>query len=155
MTLDPQVQPSESGTRPDPVSELCDFPYDRLFGWSVRRRGVQCFLVLEKGICAVTLPKLSAGPVIARLAATSCAGPALVIPTRRGPHVALLAEIDGLIPPRSALPEDVEVLAWGALLPLPARARRDAAAEWLTAPDPRQRWLPSLDAVLASISARR
>ncbi|MGK3203156.1 glycogen operon protein GlgX [Amycolatopsis sp. MEPSY49] len=155
MTLDQQVQPSESGTRPDPVPERCELRYDQLFGWSVRRRGVQSFLALERGICAVTLPKLSAGPVIARLAANGCAGPALVIPMRRGPHVALLAEVDGLIPSRSELPEDAEVLAWGALLPLPDRARRDAAAEWLIAPDPRQRWLPSLDAVLAGISARR
>ena len=155
MTLEQQVPPAGSGSRRDPAPERFDPPYGRLFGWSVQRRGAQSFLALEKGICAVTLPKLSAGPVIARLAATGCAGPALVIPTRRGPHVAVLAEIDGLIPPRSALPEDVEVLAWGALLPLPVQARQDAAAEWLTAPDPRQRWLPGLDAVLAGISARR
>ena len=120
----------------------------------MRRRGAHPFLALENGICAVTLPKLSAGPVLARLAATGCQGPALLLPTQHGTRVALLAETDGLIPPREALPKDVDVLAWGTLLPLPAGPRRELATEWLSPPDPRRRWLPSLSAVLAALPAR-
>ncbi|WIV61817.1 glycogen operon protein GlgX [Amycolatopsis nalaikhensis] len=116
---------------------------------------MQPFLSLENGICAVTVPKLSAAPVLARLAAIGCEGPAMTMATQRGQRVAVLAETDGLIPPRAALPKDVEVLAWGALLPLPIGSRRtDIATEWVAAPNPQQRWLPSLDAVLAAIPAR-
>ena len=155
MSLDQQV-PTSTATPSDPAGDRVDAYYGRLFGWPVKWRGVHPFLALENGICAVTLPKLSAGPVLTRLAATGCQGPALHLPTQHGPRVALLAETDGLIPPRSALPRNVEVLAWGTLLPLPVGSRRvDAATEWLAAPDPRQRWLPSLTAVLAGIPERR
>ncbi|SFW85397.1 glycogen operon protein GlgX [Amycolatopsis australiensis] len=148
MSLDQQVQPAPSG---DPV----DTYYGRLFGWPVRWRGGQPFLALEHGMCAVTLPKLSAAPVLTRLAATGCQGPSMVLPTQHGARVALLAETDGLIPPRDALPRDVDVLAWGTLLPLPVGTRRrEVATEWLTAPDPHRRWLPSLGAILAAIPAR-
>ncbi|MDQ7810954.1 glycogen operon protein GlgX [Amycolatopsis sp. A133] len=139
------LQPIEPVTPSDAV-------YRRLFGWPVKWRGDQPFLVLEHGICAVTLPKMNAAPVLGRLAATGCQGPAVVVPTPHGQRVAVLAETDGLIPPQSALPRAVEVLAWGALLPLPPAPRRgDFGTEWLVAPDPQRRWLPSLDAVLAGI----
>ncbi|KZB79709.1 hypothetical protein [Amycolatopsis regifaucium] len=155
MTLDQQVQPTESTSR-DATAENFDAYYGKLFGWSVKWLGSRPFLALENGICAATLPKLSAGPVLDRLAVTGCDGPAFVVPSRQGRRVAILAETDGLIPPRSALPRDVEVLAGGALLPLPMGNRRvDSSPEWVTAPDPRQRWLPSLSAVLAGIHACR
>ena len=155
MSLDQQV-PTSTAALGDPAGDRVDAYYGRVFGWPVRWRGVHPFLALENGICAVTLPKLSAGPVLARLAATGCQGPAMHLPTQQGPRVAVLAETDGLIPPRSALPPTVEVLAWGTLLPLPVGTHRvDVATEWLSAPDPHQRWLPSLGAVLAGIPERR
>ncbi|MGW4525372.1 glycogen operon protein GlgX [Amycolatopsis sp. NPDC004378] len=154
MSLDQKVPTSSSAPR-DPAGDRVDAYYGRLFGWPVKWRGTHPFLALENGICAVTLPKLSAGPVLSRLAATGCQGPAMHLPTPHGPRVALLAETDGLFPARDALPKDVEVLAWGTLLPLPVGARRvEVATEWLTAPDPHQRWLPSLGAVLAAVPAR-
>jgi hypothetical protein len=156
MSLDQQVQPIVPATRRDWTHERVDAYYGRLFGWPVKWRGPQPFLALENGICAVTLPKLSAGPVLAQLSATGCEGPVLVVPTSRGPRVAVLAETDGLFPSRAALPKDVELLTWGTLLPLPIGPRRpDLVTEWLVAPDPRQRWLPSLGAVLAGIHAAR
>lgn len=148
MSLDQQVHPTESAQEP------ADAYYGRLFGWSVQWRGNHPFLVLQNGICAVTLPKLGAAPVLARLAATGCEGPAMILPTRQGRRVAVLAEIDGLLPSRTSLPRDVDVLAWGTLLPLPTSRRTDVATEWLSAPDPYRRWLPSLDAVLAAVPAR-
>jgi hypothetical protein len=155
MTLDQQLQPTGPGaTRPD--SERFDAYYGRLFGWSVQWRGQGLFLVLENGLCAVTLPKLTATPVLQRLAATGCQGPALTLPTQHGARAALLAETDGLVAPRGTLPKDVELLDCGALVPLPIGPRpTGVAVEWLTAPDPRQRWLPSLGAVLAALRPRR
>ncbi|OXM66299.1 glycogen operon protein GlgX [Amycolatopsis vastitatis] len=152
MSLDQQLQPTESFTPPVSPRDRADAVYRQLFGWSVKWRGSHPFLSLENGICAATLPKMSAAPVLARLAAIGCPGPAVVTPTPQGQRVAILAETDGLIPPQSALPRTVEVLAWGALLPLPLDPRRGApGTEWLVAPDPQRRWLPSLDAVLAGI----
>ena len=152
MSLDQQVHPTEPVALRDPACDRIDAYYGRLFGWPVKWRGLHPFLALENGICAVTLPKLSAGPVLSRLAAIGCEGPAMIVPTQRGPRVAVLAETDGLIPPRSTLPRDVEILAWGTLLPLPSGPRRaEISTEWLTAPDPQQRWLPSLNAVLAGL----
>ncbi|WP_410638465.1 glycogen operon protein GlgX [Amycolatopsis sp. lyj-346] len=155
MSLDQHLQPTESFTAPDSPRDRADAVYRQLFGWSVQWRGSRPFLSLENGICAATLPKLSAAPVLARLAAIGCPGPAVVVSTPHGQRVAVLAETDGLIPPPSALPLAVEVLAWGALLPLPLDPRRGAPGmEWLVAPDPRRRWLPSLDAVLAALHQR-
>ncbi|MFD6071005.1 MULTISPECIES: glycogen operon protein GlgX [Amycolatopsis] len=151
MSLDHQVLPVESRS----IRPRGDAFYGRLFGWSLKWRGPQPFLVLEGGICAVTLPKINGAEVLGRLADTGCGGPALTVLTQQGPRVAILAETDGLLPSRDSLPQHVEVLAWGTLLPLPADSgRAEAHAEWLSAPDPRQRWLPSLDAVLASVRPR-
>ncbi len=151
MSLDHQVLPVESRS----IRPRGDAFYGRLFGWSLKWRGPQPFLALEGGICAVTLPKINGAQVLSRLADTGCGGPALAVLTQQGPRVAILAETDGLIPPRISLPQHVEVLAWGTLLPLPTDSgRAEAHAEWLSAPDPRQRWLPSLDAVLAAVRPR-
>ncbi|MBE8517316.1 glycogen operon protein GlgX [Amycolatopsis sp. H6(2020)] len=152
MSLDHHLQPIESVTPPVSPRERADAVYRQLFGWSVKWRGSQPFLSLENGICAATLPKMNAAPVLARLAAVGCQGPAVGLPTPQGQRVAILAETDGLIPPQSELPRAVDVLAWGALLPLPLDPRRGApGTEWLVPPDPQRRWLPSLDAVLAGI----
>ncbi|RSN60832.1 glycogen operon protein GlgX [Amycolatopsis sp. WAC 04182] len=151
MSLDHQVLPVESRS----IRPRGDAFYGRLFGWSLKWRGPQPFLVLEGGICAVTLPKINGAEVLGRLADTGCGGPAMAVLTQQGPRVAILAETDGLLPSRDTLPQHVEVLAWGTLLPLPVDSgRAEAHAEWLSAPDPRQRWLPSLDAVLASVRPR-
>ncbi len=148
MSLDQKLPPITLDRAYDRVDA-----YGRLFGWPVRWRGPQPFLALENGLCAVTMPKLSAGPPLARLDLIGCAGPAMMLQTQRGPRVAVLAEIDGLVPLRDDLPRDVEVLAWGTLLPLPAGPRRsDITSEWITAPDPHRRWLPGLDAVLSGIA---
>lgn len=155
MSLDQQVQPTEPVAPRDSACDRVDAYYSRLFGWSVKWWGLHPFLALENGICAVTMPELDAGPVLAWLDAIETAGPATTLQTQHGHRVAVLAETDGLIPPRATLPKDVEVLAWGTLLPLPIGSRRaESTTEWLSAPDPRQRWLPSLGAVLAGFPTR-
>ncbi|MEV0072651.1 hypothetical protein [Amycolatopsis sp. NPDC050768] len=154
MSLDQQLQPTELAPA-EHAHERFDAYYGRLFGWSVRWQGSRLFLALENGLCAVTLPKLAAGPVLRHLADTGCQGPVLVLPTQHGPRVAILAETDGLVPPRTTLPTDVDLLDCGALVPLPIGPQvPGVSTEWLAAPDPRQRWLPSLSAVLAGVRVR-
>ncbi|HWD03772.1 MAG TPA: hypothetical protein VG674_15115 [Amycolatopsis sp.] len=149
MTLDQHLSPA------DTVALDFDTYYGSLFGWTVRRQGGRLSLALENGLCAVTVPKLAANPVLRRLAATGCQGPALVLPTPHGPRVAILAETDGLVPPRATLPPDATLLDCGALVPLPTGPGLPGiTAEWLTAPDPCRRWLPSLSAVVAAVRVR-
>ncbi|WP_020658515.1 hypothetical protein [Amycolatopsis benzoatilytica] len=150
MTLDQQLRPDQQ-TGPDPAEAF----YGGVFGWSVRRQGGRLFLALEYGLCAVTLPKLTAGPVLAHLRELGCAGPALILPTQRGPRLAILADADGELPMCGGLPADVQVLDSGALIPLPdGRAGVGMGPEWLSAPDPRRRWLPSVSAVIAGTRRR-
>ncbi|QRP43425.1 hypothetical protein [Amycolatopsis sp. FDAARGOS 1241] len=155
MTLDQHLSPTDTVALADRPHERFDAYYGRLFGWSVRRQDNRLFLALENGLCAVTLPKLAAGPVLRHLNTTGCQGPVLVLPTPHGPRVAILAETDGLVPPRATLPADADLLDCGALVPLPfGPGLPGISAEWLTAPDPSQRWLPSLSAVLAAVRIR-
>lgn len=150
MTLDQQLRPDHH-TGPDPA----DAYYGGVFGWSVRRQGARLFLALENGLCAVTLPKLTSGPVLAHLSALGCDSPSLILPTQHGPRLAILAETDGELLLRGTLPADVTVLDSGALLPLPIGQQTPGIGpEWLTAPDPRHRWLPSVSAVLAGVRQR-
>jgi hypothetical protein len=157
MSLESPLSPAEATEPQSRARDRVD-AYGRLFGWPVRWRGSQPFLALANGICAVTMPKPGSGPALSRLAATGCGGPTLRLLTAHGQQVAVLADLDTLLPPAEDLPRNVAVLAWGALLPLPVAARRSASqradviAEWLTPPDPHRRWLPSLDAVLAGIA---
>ncbi|MFF0147782.1 hypothetical protein ATK36_0386 [Amycolatopsis sulphurea] len=154
MTLDQQLWPG-AGTGPATGAEPAAAYYGGLFGWTIRRQESKLFLALEGGLCAVTLPKLTAGPVLAHLLALGCEGPSVVVPTPHGPRLSILAETDGQLLPRGSLPADVTVLDCGALLPLPAGQRTPGAGpEWLTAPDPRHRWLPSVSAVLAGVRRR-
>lgn len=130
--------------------------YREVFGWSVRgdREG-NLFLLLENGLCAIVLPKPSAAGVLQNLADTECRGPVLDLPTQRGARLAILAETNGLIPPADRLPRDVALLHSGARIPLPVNhPLQRTQVSWLTPPDPRRRWLPSLFAVLASMPSR-
>ena len=97
MSLDQHLQPIESFTPPASPRDRADAVYRQLFGWTVQWRAGHPFLSLENGICAAMLPKMSAAPVLARLAAIGCPGPAVVTPTPHGQRVAVLAETDGLI----------------------------------------------------------
>ncbi|MFI7672245.1 hypothetical protein [Actinophytocola sp. NPDC049390] len=152
MTIDQQVPLT---TAAGSAADRFDAYYGQLFGWSVRWRDDGPFLALENGLCAVTLPKRNAGPVLDRLAAVGCQGPALTLSTSDGTSVALLADNDGVVRSRTALPGDVTLLDCGAVLPLPfGPPSPGGAIEWLCPPDPRQRWLPTLSAVLASIHTR-
>ncbi|MBB4684245.1 hypothetical protein [Amycolatopsis jiangsuensis] len=158
MTLDQQLRPGpgpNAGSGPNAGAEPAAAYYGGVFGWSIRRQESRLFLALEGGLCAVTLPKLTASPVLAHLSSLGSQGPSLVVPTPHGPRLAILAEADGQLLLRGSLPDDVDVLDCGALLPLPAGHHTPGAGpEWLTAPDPRHRWLPSLSAVLAGVRRR-
>ncbi|GAA3524097.1 hypothetical protein GCM10022222_03050 [Amycolatopsis ultiminotia] len=150
MTLDQQLR-SGRDTGPEPAAAY----YGGLFGWTIRRQETRLFLALEGGLCAVTLPKLTASPALAHLSSLGSRGPALILPTPHGPRLAILADTDGQLLLRGTLPEDVDVLDCGALLPLPSGVHTPGAGpEWLTPPDPRHRWLPSLSAVLAGVRRR-
>jgi hypothetical protein len=136
------------------LSDRADAYYSRLFGWSSRWHDRRLFLVLENGLCAVTIPKLTSARLLDNLARTGCQGPILDLPTPRGARLAILADADGLVPARDSLARDVELLHSGAVLPLPMKQWfQQPSVEWFRAPDPRQRWLPSLTAVLAGVQS--
>ena len=150
MTLDQQLRPDHQ-VGPDPAAAY----YGGVFGWSVRRSGGRLLLALENGLCAVTLPKLTAGPVLRHLAELGWAGPVLILPTRQGPRLAILAEADGELLLFGGVPEGVQVLDCGAVVPLPdGRVGPGMGPEWLNAPDPSRRWLPSVSAVVAGTRLR-
>ncbi|GAA4663121.1 MULTISPECIES: hypothetical protein [Amycolatopsis] len=124
--------------------------YRRVFGWPVRLHDNGLELVTGSGIAAVVVPRALSDRVLAAVARQGCEGPAVCVPTKRGAVVVLLAEADMLAPSGDALPEGVRVLTAGTPVRLPSGQGHDLT-HWLVAPDPRQRWLPSLNAVLASI----
>jgi hypothetical protein len=123
--------------------------YRGVFGWPVHWHNNGPKLVVGSGIGAVALPKALSGRVLEGVARQGCSGPALSLPTKHGLVVFLLVESDALAPAEETLPEGVRVLSAGTTIPLPRD--RDDLARWLVAPDPHQRWLPSLAAVVATI----
>ncbi|GLY66791.1 hypothetical protein [Amycolatopsis taiwanensis] len=124
--------------------------YRRLFGWPVKpHRDGSVALVLENGLCAVVIPKLTSDRVIRNLDKAECHGPVLDLPTPRGARLVILAEADGIVPPANLLPKGVELLHSGAVVPLPSA--QNFLTGWFRPPDPHQRWLPSLGAVLAIV----
>ncbi|MGW4587903.1 hypothetical protein [Amycolatopsis thermoflava] len=110
-----------------------------MFGWPVRGHD----LVLGAGIGAAAVPRARAGQVVENLGRQGCRAAALSVP----PVVIFLAEADVLPGDLDGLPADVRVLTSGTAIPLPGAP---GPARWLVPPDPRQRWLPSLTAVLAA-----
>ncbi|EHR50269.1 hypothetical protein SacmaDRAFT_2013 [Saccharomonospora marina XMU15] len=127
--------------------------YRGTFGWPVQwdRGGLR--LVTGSGVGAVVVPRRISDAVLASLARQGCDGPALTLPTRREMVTVLLVETDDFAVAEAPLPEGVQVLAAGSTVPLPDEHNPNALARWRVQPDPRQRWLPSLAAVLATISA--
>lgn len=124
--------------------------YRNMFGWPVKpNRDGSVALVLESGLCAVVIPKLTSARVIRNLDKAECHGPILDLPTPQGARLVILAEAEGIVPLAEVLPRDVELLHSGALVPLPSAQR--FLAGWFRPPDPYQRWLPSLGAVLAIV----
>jgi hypothetical protein len=125
--------------------------YRRVFGWPVQRHNNALTLVTGSGIGAVAVPRSLSDRVLASVARQGCDGPAVCVLTKHGTVVILLVEADVLAPAESSLPEGVRVLRAGTGVPLPDERSPHDLTHWLVAPDPNQRWLPSLTAVLASI----
>lgn len=125
--------------------------YRGVFGWPVRWHNGGLLLVTGSGIGAVTVPKALSDQVLESVARQGCSGPALSVPTKQGLVMILLVETDTLAADEVSLPPGVRVLTAGTAIPLPGGHRTDELARWLIPPDTRQRWLPSLAAVLTSI----
>ncbi|OXM67431.1 MULTISPECIES: hypothetical protein [Amycolatopsis] len=125
--------------------------YRRTFGWPVHWQNGTLNFVIGAGIGAVAVPRARAEQVLENLARQGCRGPALSVPTKHGSVVIFLVEADILGSDAEFLPSDVRVLTAGTSIPLPGTHGPADLARWIVAPDPHQRWLPSLTAVLAAI----
>ncbi|MFC4003756.1 hypothetical protein ACFS2C_10295 [Prauserella oleivorans] len=127
--------------------------YRSTFGWPVERHRDGLRLVTGSGVGAVVVPRAMSDSVLARLRRQGCSGPALGLPTRRERITVLLVETDDFTVAQAPLPEGVRVLPAGSVIPLPDERQLHGPAQWLVEPDPFQRWLPSVGAVLATIAA--
>ena len=124
-----------------------------VFGWAVRRSNGVLLLTTGFGVGAVAVSRRLTAQVLAGVADRGCSGPAVSVSTKQGVVTFLLVDTDGLSRDEDFLPEDVRVLTAGTELALPDGERRSGRARWLVPPDVRERWLPSLTAVLSCIRA--
>lgn len=117
-------------------------------GWSVAATDTGVFLSLGNGMVGVIVPPAVASNVFDLLRRRGTVGPVLSVTNGR-PCWIFLAESNGLIVSRDDLPPNVVVLS------CPSRVRLPTAAQgpisWVRQPDPRDRWLPTLDAVVAAV----
>ncbi|GAA1247762.1 hypothetical protein GCM10009676_37480 [Prauserella halophila] len=126
--------------------------YRGTYGWPVEQHAGGQRLITGSGVAAVVVPRALSDAVLADLRKLDCAGPALGLPTRRERVTVLLAEADVFGSAHQPLPGGVRVLPAGSVVPLPDGGQK-CAAWWLVAPDASRRWLPSLGAVLATVSS--
>ncbi|NKQ55003.1 hypothetical protein HFP15_19150 [Amycolatopsis sp. K13G38] len=119
------------------------------FGWTVADREKIPHLVLGHNMVGLATPPAEGGAVLGYLQRHDLAGP--VLEPEMGTWV-FLADANGLVVNPAELPADVRLLGCGTTLPVPMTAQ-GGAARWVVAPDVKQRWLPSLAAIVAAVRA--
>jgi hypothetical protein len=123
--------------------------YREHFGWTVDDRENTPHLVLGQNMVGLAVPRASGGAVLEYLLHQEIRGP--VLEFDMGTWV-FLADSNGLVLNPADLPAGVRFLSCGVALPMPL-SPRSTSVRWIVAPDVRQRWLPSLAAVVAAIRA--
>jgi hypothetical protein len=124
--------------------------YRNLFGWEVERRDGRMVLTLGHGLAALIVPASVAVDLAKYLERVDIRGPVFAVDGPR-PHWVFLAEANEFIAAEEDLPSGVEILACGEQIPLPSAEAFSAGVRWIVAPDPLQRWLPTLAALLMGI----
>lgn len=120
--------------------------YREQFGWSVEEKGGRPFLFLGNGMVGVGVPVTRARAVALQLQYQDTCGPVL---EHGGATWIFLADANGMVVDQTELHGGVSLLGYAKQIPLP-EAPFDAV-RWVVAPNPYQRWLPTLAAVLAAV----
>lgn len=123
--------------------------YREHFGWTVDNRENGPHLVLGQNMVGLAVPRAGGNAVLEYLLRQEIRGPVLEVDM--GTWV-FLADSNGLVLSPADLPASVRFLSCGTALPMPLTSG-SAAVHWIIPPNVRQRWLPSLAAVVAAIQA--
>lgn len=132
------------GTRP---SSTPTETYSRLYGWRVVREADIDFLVMGAGLIGVAVPAMLARRAYDRLARSGNRGPILRLDTNPRSWL-FLADPNGEVLAQSDLPFDVKLWNCPSRVPLPSSSCKLTC--WVVPPHQRQRWLPTLAAVVAA-----
>lgn len=133
---------------PSPMATSVAQRYRELFGWSVSAAAGEVSLSLGNGMVGVVVPPAVAARALALLRRRGTVGPVVRVKNSK-PCWIFLAEPNGLVVSSDDLPPHVVVLGCPSRLPLPATAY--GTVEWVVQPDVRDRWLPTLDAVVSAV----
>lgn len=123
--------------------------YCEHFGWTVDNRENAPHLVLGQNMVGLAVPRAGGSAALEYLLRQEIRGPVLELDM--GTWV-FLADSNGLVLSPADLPASVRFLSCGTALPMPLISG-STSVRWIVAPDVRQRWLPSLAAVVAAIRA--
>ncbi|MDQ0382753.1 hypothetical protein [Amycolatopsis thermophila] len=127
--------------------------YRTLLGWEVEWRDGQPWLRTGNGVVGASVPAYL-GPLVVR-ALSGCDQPAPALELTRERRWVFLADPNDDVPGCHVPPSTMEVLSCPASIPLPAAGTVDRPSRWVTPPDPRNRWLPTLAAITAIASRYR
>jgi hypothetical protein len=100
-------------------------------------------LVFGHGMVALTVPAARAGRVANHLGRFSAGGPVLAVDGER-PYWVFLADTNAYITMDADLPAEVDFLGCWQRRLVPGPKTNSADLRCIVAPDPRQRWLPTL-----------
>ncbi|HJQ47660.1 MAG TPA: hypothetical protein VJ870_15285 [Amycolatopsis sp.] len=120
--------------------------YREHFGWTVNEEENAPRLVLGHNMVALAMARTTGGVVLDYLCRHDTRGPVLELDP--GTWV-FLADSNGLVLNAADLPDGVRLLGCGTAIPVPLTARH-LPVRWVVAPNVRQRWLPSLAALVAA-----
>lgn len=124
--------------------------YRAVFGWDVEYRDGRTLLALGHGVVAVTVPEAIAAAVARRLRAMDAEGPVFAVEGPRSRRV-FLADPNGFVTGHLELPGPARVLDCWQRIALPGADARAGGRHWIIPPDARQRWLPTLAAVVRAV----
>lgn len=120
--------------------------YREQFGWSVEEKDGKPLLFLGNGMIGVVVPATRARAVAVHLHSQDTCGPVLEL---GGATWVFLADANGMVVDQTELNGGVSLLGYAKQVPLPEAPL--GAVRWVVPPNPHQRWLPTLAAVLAAV----
>lgn len=124
--------------------------YRDQLGWATEEHHGRTFLSLGYSMAAVVVPLGLASQVADQLARDDACGPILSV-LGDEPSWVFLTDPNGRVVTREDLPVGIVVLSCPSQIPIPAASTSSDQLWWFVPPNPRRRWLPTLDAVLCAV----
>jgi hypothetical protein len=151
--VDGALPPLNSDDHPTAL-ERAGREYAARYGWHTLVSAGRLLLPMGQGTAAVSVPRVALTQVLTALKQLDAVCPCVLVPGEEG-RLVVLAEWDGLVLSPHQAPPGARLALPHEAVPLPPTRLPGGVVRWVVAPHHIQRCLPTLSAVMMSVTVAR